>query len=151
MHLGGAGGAQHADKLLGRVAAHDAVVDDDQALAGNDRRQRIELDADAHLPHFLGGLDERASNVAVLDDAVRERDAAFFGIAQGRGNARVGYAHDQVRINGRFPCELAAHGAARFVDALAVDRGVSDETTQPRPSGSSPRQSGRMPFGSRNA
>ena len=47
MDLGGAGLAQHVHDLAGRVAAHDRVVDDDQPLAGDDLRERVELEPQA--------------------------------------------------------------------------------------------------------
>ena len=124
MHLGGAGVAQHLDELLGRVAAHDGVVDDHQALAADDGRQRVELQADAQLAHGLRGLDERAAHVAVLHDAVRIRDAAFEGETHGRRDAAVGHAEHQVGLGRRLAGQDAAHVAARLVDRLAVHDGV---------------------------
>ena len=48
MHLRRAGVEQHLHDLLGRRAAHDRVVDDDEPLAG-DLGERVELDPDALL------------------------------------------------------------------------------------------------------
>ena len=53
MDLGGAGLAQHPDERPLGVAAHDRVVDDDQALAGDDLAQRVELEPDAELADRL--------------------------------------------------------------------------------------------------
>ena len=61
MHLARAGLSQHADDLPGRVAAHDRVVDDDDPLAGDDLRQRVELQAQSVLAQLLSGLDEGAA------------------------------------------------------------------------------------------
>ena len=74
--LARAGVAQHLDDLARRVAAHDRVVDDDQPLAGDDLRQRVELQPQAVLAQLLPRLDERARDVAVLDEAVVLRQAA---------------------------------------------------------------------------
>ena len=51
--------AQHLHDLARRVAAHDRVVDDDQALAADDLGQRVELHPQAVLAQLLAGLDER--------------------------------------------------------------------------------------------
>src|SRR5664280_3288086 len=58
--------AKERDELLGRVAAHDRVVDDDEPLALDRVLERIELEADALLPDRLARRDERAADVAVL-------------------------------------------------------------------------------------
>ena len=87
MNLGGPGFLEHGHELLAGVAAHDAIVDDDKALAGNDAGQRIELDANGILAHSLGGLNERPAHVAVLHDAIGVRDAAFGSISAGSGKA----------------------------------------------------------------
>ena len=75
MHLERARVAQHLDDLARRVAAHDRVVDDDEAPAADDLRQRVELQPQAVLAQLLAGLDERARDVAVLDEAVVLRAA----------------------------------------------------------------------------
>ena len=75
VHLGRAGVEEHLDDLARRVAADDRVVDDDDALPG-DLRERVELQPDALLAERLVGLDERAADVAVLDQPLAERDPA---------------------------------------------------------------------------
>ena len=60
MHLGRARVEQHLHDLLRRVAAHDRVVDDDDALA-RDLGERVELQLDALPAQLLVGLDERAA------------------------------------------------------------------------------------------
>src|SRR3954447_6061909 len=81
--LGGAGLAQHAHQRALGVAAHDRVVDDDQALALDDFLQRVQLQPDAELADRLGRLDERTSDVRVLDQARAERDAGGLRVADG--------------------------------------------------------------------
>src|SRR5665647_3081396 len=75
VHLFGAGAEQHVDELARGVAAHDGVVDHDEALAADHGAQRIELHADAHLAQLVVGLDEGAVHVAVLDEAFGVGDA----------------------------------------------------------------------------
>ena len=58
------------DDLARRRAAHDRVVDDHQPLARDRVRERVELQPHAVLAQRLVGLDERAPDVAVLDQAV---------------------------------------------------------------------------------
>ena len=59
--------------------------------------ERVELHADALLAHALVGLDERAADVAVLDQALAERDAALAREADRRRRARVGDRHARGR------------------------------------------------------
>src|SRR5665648_853650 len=70
--------ARVSSRLAGRgasSAAHDGVVDHDEALAADHGAQRIELHADAHLAQLVVGLDEGAVHVAVLDEAFGVGDA----------------------------------------------------------------------------
>ena len=60
MHLARARLEEHRHELARRVPAHDRVVDDDDALAG-DLVERVELEPDALLAQPLVGLDERAA------------------------------------------------------------------------------------------
>src|SRR3954447_13699137 len=89
VHLAGAGLAQHADDLPRRVAAHDRVIDDDEALPGDDLRQRVELHPQAVFAQLLAGLDEGPRHIAVLDQAVVAGDRLGAGKAGRRRVARV--------------------------------------------------------------
>ena len=60
---------EHRDELPRRVPTHDRVVDDDDALARH-LVERVELQAHALLAQLLVGLDERAPDVAVLDQTL---------------------------------------------------------------------------------
>ena len=81
--------AQQPDELaLGR-AAHDAVVEDDDALAARDLRQHVVLEARAELAQPRRGLDERPADVAVADEAVGIRQAGLLGEAGRGGDGRV--------------------------------------------------------------
>ena len=64
---------EHRDELLHRVAADDRVVDDHDALA-RDLVERVELQPDPLPAQLLVGLDERAPDVAVLDQALLVRE-----------------------------------------------------------------------------
>ena len=75
VHLARARVAQHLHDLARGVAAHDRVVDDDEALARDDLGQRVELQPQAVLAQLLAGLDERARDVAVLDRGRRPAGA----------------------------------------------------------------------------
>ena len=77
--------------------------------------ERVELHADALLAHALLGLDERACDVAVLDERLVERDARGLREADRRRGARVRDADDEVRLDRRLPREPLAHADARAV------------------------------------
>jgi hypothetical protein len=122
--LGGSGLAQHPhDGALG-VAAHDRVVDDHQALAGDHLAQGVELEADAELADGLAGLDEGAAHVGVLHHPLPVGDPGLLGVAdRGRRPGLRGGDH-QVRLDGMLTGELAAHLGAGLVHAAPCDAGV---------------------------
>ena len=124
MDLGGAGLAQHGDHGPAGGAPHDGVVEHDQALPVDVVAQRVELQPHAEGPHVLVGGDERAADVAVLDQALAVGDAAAPGVALRRGDARLGHAHDQVGLDRGLLGQLLAHPDPGPVHALAVQEGV---------------------------
>ena len=95
--------------------------------------ERVVLHADALLAHALFRLDEGPADVAVLDQALAEGDAALAREADGGRRARVGDRHDEVGLDGSLARELLAHAHARAVDLDAVDassRGARDRRTR---------------------
>ena len=76
VHLGGAGVADQLDERPGGRAAHERVVDHHDPLAGEVLGEGVELQRHAAVADLLRRLDERAADVAVLDQPVVERDAA---------------------------------------------------------------------------
>ena len=105
------------------LPADDRVVDDDYALSGN-FRERVELEADALLPERLVGLDERAADVAVLDQPLAEGDPGRAREPDRRRRARVGDGEDEVGLGGRLGGELLADPDARAVHLDALEQGV---------------------------
>ena len=124
MNLLGAGVAQHLDELHHGGAAHDGVVDDDQALALDVVTQRVELHTHAHGTQLLRRLDKRTAHIAVLDEALAKGNAALVRISLRRRQTGVGYADDQVGLDGLLMCQLTTHVITAGVDALAVHDGV---------------------------
>ena len=114
MHLGRARVEQHRDDLARRVAADDRVVDDHEPLAG-DLGERVELHPDALLAQPLVRLDERAPDVAVLDQPLAVRDPGGAREADRRRRARVGDRHHEVGVDGRLGGEPLAHPHAHAV------------------------------------
>ena len=115
---------EHPDDGALGVAADDRVVHHHHALAADHGFQGVELEPDAELAQRLRGLDEGAAHVGVLDEAVRERDAGFLGVAHGGGGAGFRDRNDDVRFLGVLAGQLAAHLHAGFVDGAAGDGGV---------------------------
>ena len=116
MHLLGAGLAHHLHDLHRGGAAHEAVVDQHDALARDHRAVGVVLQADAELADRLGRLDEGAADIVVADDAELERNAGGLGIADRRRHAGIGHRHDHV---GRRP---APRGRARCPCLRGSDR-----------------------------
>ena len=111
------------DERLHRVAAHDRVVDDHDALA-RDLVERVELDPDALPPQLLVGLDEGAPDVAVLDQALLEGDARALREAHRGRRAGVGDRHHEVGVGRRLLGEPLPHAHARGVHGGAAEAGV---------------------------
>ena len=126
MHLGGAGLEQHRHDLPGRVTADDRVVDGDDSLPFH-FGERVELQLHALLAQALVGLDEGASDIAVLDQALAEVDAGGAGEADRRRRARVGDRQDQIGLDGRLLGEPLAHA-----DTGAVDLDARQPRIRPR-------------------
>src|SRR6202034_3912219 len=85
---------------------------------------RIELHPQAVLAQLLARLDERALDVAVLDEAVVLAQPTGAGVATRRGVAGVGDRDDEVGIDGRLPSEDLAHPAPHDLQRGAVEAGV---------------------------
>src|SRR2546430_3242670 len=89
------GAAQFFHDLAAGSAAHDRIVDEDDAFSLEDLAKRVELQLDADVAQPLVGLDEGARDVAALDQALAVGDAARFGEADGGRRARVGGRADE--------------------------------------------------------
>ena len=115
---------QHRHDLAGRVAAHDRVVDDHHALAGDDLGQRVELHPQPVLAQLLARLDEGAGHVAVLDQPVvlgqsrRAREAVRHRIAGVRDR------DDQIGVDRRLLSEQLTHPAADLLQHPVLEPGV---------------------------
>ena len=120
MHLAGAGLAHHAHDLHRGGAAHEAVVDEHDALAVDDGAVGRVLQAHAELAHRLRRLDEGAADIVVADDAELVGDAAGLGVADRRRHAGIGHRHDDVGLGRRLAGELGADRLAHLVDVAAV-------------------------------
>jgi len=118
--LQGAGVAKHADDLPGGVAAHDRVVDDNDSLALDDLRQRVELHPQAVLAQLLTRLDESALDVTVLDQAVVLGDPGGACKAVGGWISRVGDRDHEVGVDRSLAPEDLAHLAAHLLQYASL-------------------------------
>ena len=98
VHLGGAGVEKHLDDLPRCVAAHDRIIDDDQAFARH-FGQRVELQPDALFAQALVRLDERPPDVPVLDQPFAERNVQRARESDRRWRSRVGDRKNEVGIS----------------------------------------------------
>ena len=124
MHLGGPGIAQHAHDGLVRGAAHDRVVDHDEALAAHVVVQRVELAAHADVALRLVRGDEGAADVAVLHQALPVGNARALRVTLRGGHAGLGHAHHHVGVDGRLLGQQLAHATTGAVHFAAVELGV---------------------------
>ena len=117
MHFGSARLAQKLNDAHGRGAADDGIVDQHDALALYGGGDWVQFDANLHFSALLRGLNERAADVFVFEEAYAVRDAGSARIADRRVNAAVRNADDDVRLNGVFQREEAARALARPMHA----------------------------------
>ena len=96
----GSGVPEHLHELPGSGSPDDGVVDDHDVFSPDDASHGRQLQPHAGFPHLLGGLDEGAAHVEILDDTHFQRDAAPFGIADGGAQAGVRDAEDHVGLHG---------------------------------------------------
>ena len=89
-----------------------------------DGLQGVQLQPDAQLADGLGGLDEGPAHVGVLDQALREGDAGFLGVADGGRGAGLRHGDHEVGLTGCSRGQLAAHLHPGIVDGAAGDGGV---------------------------
>ena len=106
--LGGAGGAHHPHNLGRGRTADDAVVDQDDALAGQRHPIGVVLQLHAEIADMIRGLDKRPADIVVADDAELEVEARFLGVADGRGHSAVGNRHHDVGRNTALARQLRA-------------------------------------------
>ena len=121
VHLGRAGLAHHLHDLQRGRAAHDRIVDEHDALAGEHVAVGVVLEAHAHVADRVGRLDEGAADIVVADDAEIEGQAGRLGEADRRRRAGIGHRHDEVGRRRRLARELGADPLAHLVDAAALD------------------------------
>src|SRR5690606_14151997 len=119
-----AGLVQHLRDLAGGAAAHDAVVNQHDALALDGLPERAVLHAHAAVAHALHRLDEGARHVAVLHEALAHRDAARRREALGCGTAALRHADHHVGLDRRFLEQVLAHPEAHLVDLTASEQAV---------------------------
>src|SRR4051812_34462783 len=124
MHFAGTGIAHHADDLFRRGAAHQRVVDQDDALAFDRGAVRRMLHAHAEFAHALGRLDEGAADIVVTDDAELERHAGMLAVADRGGHPGIRHRHHDVGCDMAFTRELRAEGLAHFIDRSPADDGI---------------------------
>ena len=70
VNFGSSGVAQHLHELLGRATTYDRIVHHDGAAIAYSVMKRIQLDTNALFAQLLGGFDERAIDIAVLDQSL---------------------------------------------------------------------------------
>ena len=121
MHLAGAGVAHHLHDLHRRGAAHDGVVDQHDALAGDHGAVGAVLQPHAELADLLGRLDEGAPDIVVADDAELVGNARRLGVTDRCRHAGIRHRNDHVGRRRRFAGEFGAGSFAHVIDAAAAD------------------------------
>src|SRR5437899_2079901 len=116
--------ANHAHDFAAGGAADDGIVHEHDALTFNEAPHGIELELHAEIADRLRGLDERAADVMIADQAHAEGNLGFEGVADGGGNAGIGHGHDDIGFDGMLAREEAAEHLAALVHGTAEDDAV---------------------------
>ena len=124
MHLGRPGIAHHLDDLEAGGSPNDRIVDQDDALAPDQRRIGIVLQFDAKVADPVARLDESPPDIMRADDPQLKWDPARLAEAQCRGDARIGDGDDVIGHDRGFTRQLGADCLAHFIDRSAVDDAV---------------------------
>ena len=124
MDFGGAGAAQHGHNARRGSPAHDAVVNQGDALPAQNLGQRVELQVDAKLALRLVRLNERTPDVAVLDQTLAVGQPGGARKPDRGRRRRVRHRHDEVGRDGILTRQLFAHALSRGVHQLAVHEAV---------------------------
>src|SRR5438552_789317 len=121
MDFARAGVAHHADDLLRGCAAHQRIVDQNDALAFDRGAVRIVLHAHAQFANALDRLNESAADVMVSDDAEFERYAGMLAVADRGGDAGIRDRHHDVDLDMAFARELRAERFSDFIYRSPAD------------------------------
>ncbi len=82
-----AGFAHHPDNLFRGRAAHNRIINQDDALAFDQVAYRIQFDAHAETANRLLRLDKGAADVVIAHQAKAKRQAAFRRVTNCRRHA----------------------------------------------------------------
>src|SRR6185437_3700917 len=115
---------EHLDDLGRGRAAHNGVIDQNDALALNLALIDVVLELDAEVADLVGGLDEGAADIVITDDAKLEWQLALGGIADGGRHAGIGHRNHDIGGDMAFARELGTDPLARLVDADPVHHAV---------------------------
>ena len=124
VHLGGASPAQQVHYGSSGGAPHNRIVDHHEPAPVDVGADRIQLRSYTQRPDERVRSDERATDVAVLDQSVAVGNSAGACIALCCGNARFGYRHDQVSLDRHIGRQVSPHALACSVDVLTGQGGV---------------------------
>src|SRR6516162_3587937 len=118
------GAPDHFDDLDRCGAAHDRIIDKDDAFAGEIGAARIVLQSHAEMTDLVGRLDEGPADVMVADDPELKGQPGFLGIANRRRHTRIGDRDDDVGIDRTLTGEFLPDALARLVDAATLYNAV---------------------------
>ena len=121
MDLTCSGIPQEPYDLAARRAAHDGVIHHDDGLSLNNRAHGAQLQLDRRIALFLRRLDERPSDVAVLDEALGKRDARLIGESRRCRRSRVRHRDDHITAKPGLARQNTPHLEARCMNTLSID------------------------------
>src|SRR3546814_486409 len=111
----------HLHDLQRCRAAHDAVIDKDNALAVDEGTVCIVLQLHAQMADLVARLDEGAANIVGTDDPQFEGNARLLGIADRGRDAAVGNGNHIVGLDRIFDGKLRTDCLPDGIDGGAIN------------------------------
>ena len=124
MHLCRTGVAHQIDDFGRGGAAHDRVINQNNALALKLAGVGVMFQLHAKVADLIGWLDKGTTDIMVTDNAKLKGNAAFFCVSKGRRHTGIGDWHDNIGVNGRLTGQFAANVFAHVINACAFDDAV---------------------------
>ena len=109
MHLFRARLTEHPHQGALGVAAHNRIINHDQAFARHHRLERVQLEPNTQLADSLRWLDEGAPHIGVLHQAIAEGDAGLLRVTDRGGHTGLGGGHHQVSLDRVLTRQLPPH------------------------------------------
>ena len=127
MHFFCSGGTDHLYNFAACRSAHDGVINQDDAFAGQKFSNGIQFDLYAEVPDFGFRLDKRSADVVVTNQAECKWNSRLLGVTDRGGDARIRNRHHEIGLERIFLRQDPAHQIP-----AGLYRPAEDDAVRPR-------------------